>query len=758
MLRSSRRWLAFLIGAVALVLACPGGALAATAPGDSGSVEAETQQAKSYRWVNEGGPYGGNVFTVTLCVGTPDVLYAATSNGVFKSTDGAATWQPTGPLRRDGSQTLVSDVAVSATDADIVYAADGSLHKSTDGGASWTTLRPDGRRSGGANGVEVDPKEPDTVYVWDQSRGVCKSTDGGESWEIKSTGLSNFAFWSFEVDAHFPATLFAVTWCKQATYVSSDGGATWSKSDGTIEDLTIKKLERDPDNPKAFTLVLVDNDRELIFESPNGMNWNTRSKNAWHLMPMQLSIDKDDPKSMSLPILNHDARDVFVTTDGAETWHLVELPFDPRELKAMRADSTRAGILYAARQKDVYYFSDDGGESWEFFYSAESDPDAEQTATIDELRTCFLYGIGPVDERFRWTVSRMIPHPSDPNIVYRADYSSVGVLKTVDFGKHWVAANEGLSAYPTRSIACDGDTPGVVYACSAYAVHKSTDGGKSWKEAKPSQLMNGALLAVHPLDPQIVLVAENYQRSSADISADGGETWRQIEEISASRVEAIVFDSKNADTFYILADTGIFETTDRGRTWHSTGRPFKTSYHMLSGNFPGTCQASADVIYQIHDQRKLLRSTDVGQTWKELTLPKTASYIRSVHVYSVDPRRVIVADQRNKLSISDDAGDTWRAIPAARRLRRNGWWVHCIGMDPADPDVFYVSCPYGGGGILRTQDGGKTFDELATGLPGPHVVQIVVSPADGAVYAATDGAGVYRLVIEEETKPDENEE
>jgi photosystem II stability/assembly factor-like uncharacterized protein len=717
-------------------------ALAAQTAEDDATPRVKSAAPETYRWVNEGGPYGGGVEAVTLCAGNPDVLYAATANGVFKSTDGAATWKPAASLSKDGTRSRCRDVAVDPTNPDIVYAAADDLYKSTDGGTSWVLLTPDGGRSGAAYDVEIDPKNPDTIYVCDINLGVLKSTDGGGTWQLKSTGLINPRFSMFEMDPHFPHTLYGRTWRRKAIYVSSDGGATWRKSAGTIEGVTLKDLKKDPNNPRKLTIVLVHADGEVTFEGHNnGSFWH--SPGAGVLRPEGLIVDKEHPQSLQLSVLKYDEQDVYITTDGAETWRAIELPFRHDELKGIRASTTTSDILYAGTMSDVYYYSDDGGESWEFFYSAASDPDAEQTATIAELRTCFLYGLGRVDEQSRWTGWKMIPHPSKPNVVYRAEYSSEGVLKTRDFGKNWLAANEGLNAFSVINIACDPKAPGLVYALTAHTIHKSTDGAKTWKRLDPGALAYNRLLAVHPLDPQIVLVARDYDQAAVVISTDRGETWRTISEIPRTRTEAFVFDSKNADTFYALTNDGVYETTDRGGKWHATGESFKVSYHGLDGASPGTFQTSADVIYRTEDQRRLYRSTDVGKTWEQIKSLPADSMIQFIHV---DPKTAIVVDWQDRLLVTNDAGDTWRTIKLPGRKLR---WIRSIGMHPTDRDVLYLCSLRGGPGVLRTRDGGKTFEQLSNGLPGLGVVQIVVSPADGAVYAATDGAGVYRLETRE---------
>ena len=73
---------------------------------------------------------------------TPSNLYASTGFGIFKSTDGAATWNPTGSL---GSAGPVAAVAVDPVNSGVVYASVGNaqgagIYKSTDAAATFIAI------------------------------------------------------------------------------------------------------------------------------------------------------------------------------------------------------------------------------------------------------------------------------------------------------------------------------------------------------------------------------------------------------------------------------------------------------------------------------------------------------------------------------------------------------------------------------------------------------------------------------------------
>src|SRR5215468_6479119 len=139
------------------------------------------------------GPVGGQAVAFAISGGAAPVVYAATSGGVFRSTDAGGSWLPPGSGLTNSS---VLGVAVDPQNAQVVYAGtDGSgVFKSTDGGATWQAASGGFDKPLAATSVAalvVDPGNSQVVYAATLGSGVFKSGNAGVDWSAVENGLTS---------------------------------------------------------------------------------------------------------------------------------------------------------------------------------------------------------------------------------------------------------------------------------------------------------------------------------------------------------------------------------------------------------------------------------------------------------------------------------------------------------------------------------------------------------------------------------------
>ncbi len=176
----------------------------------------------------------------------PNIVYAAVRNnphpvwdplvvtyrglGIYRSTDGGATWQPANDANTGDEG--IGALVVHPTDPQTVYAAsyfDGGVFKTTDGGQTWTAVN---------NGLPqpyppiktmaMDPNSPDTLFIGGP-KGVFRTTDGGATWTQLAAGLDPFAeVTGIVIDPSNGQVVYVAT-SRLGVFYSADGGDTFQQ-------------------------------------------------------------------------------------------------------------------------------------------------------------------------------------------------------------------------------------------------------------------------------------------------------------------------------------------------------------------------------------------------------------------------------------------------------------------------------------------------------------------------------------------------
>ncbi|MGH7209212.1 MAG: WD40/YVTN/BNR-like repeat-containing protein, partial [Nitrospiraceae bacterium] len=171
------------------------------------------------------------VVTLALDATQPTTMYAGTSGGVYKSVNGAARWEKVNeglvsPDILESSRALgVTAIQVDPHVTGMLYAATlNGLYKSTDRAQSWARLAqslPDQMISA----MVLDRSVAGVIYVASRE-GVHKSEDGGTTWIAINRGLASLNIRSLVQSPTDPKTWYAGT-NGSGLYRSRDGGGTW---------------------------------------------------------------------------------------------------------------------------------------------------------------------------------------------------------------------------------------------------------------------------------------------------------------------------------------------------------------------------------------------------------------------------------------------------------------------------------------------------------------------------------------------------
>ena len=159
-----------------------------------------------------GGPPGGPVSSVAVHAATPTTVYASTEfGGVFKSLDGGDTWVAA-ESGLAGINSVASLVIAPSTPSTLYAATDQGVFRSTDGAATWIQ-KPFNLDViiTNVSALAVDPGSSTTVYAGADNGLLYKSIDGGDTWTAANSGLSSTTIKSLVIDPSTPLTIYAGT-------------------------------------------------------------------------------------------------------------------------------------------------------------------------------------------------------------------------------------------------------------------------------------------------------------------------------------------------------------------------------------------------------------------------------------------------------------------------------------------------------------------------------------------------------------------
>jgi photosystem II stability/assembly factor-like uncharacterized protein len=330
-------------------------------------------------------------------------------------------------------------------------------------------------------------------------------------------------------------------------------------------------------------------------------------------------------------------------------------------------------------------------------------------------------------------------HPTRRQEFYAA-HAVGGLWKTTNNAITWTPVFENEGSYSIGVVTIDPSNPNTVWVGTgennsqrsvAYGdgVYKSLDGGQSWSNMGLRRSEHISQIHVDPEDSENVLVAAQgpLWNSGGDRglyrTIDGGETWQRILETDDyTGVNEFVVHPENPG--HIIASTvqrgrhvwgivgggpgsGLWKTTDGGQTWRelTAGIPAGDKGRIGLAMAPSSPNIVYAIVFAEDDKSGFYRSTDFGESWTKRSdrMSNDAQYYNEITVDPQNPERVFSVDTFSW--ITEDGGLTWERLGLKRRHVDD----HAFWIDPQMTEHLYVG---GDGGIYESWDRGRTWRHI----------------------------------------------
>ncbi|MBX2815049.1 MAG: hypothetical protein KTR24_03595 [Saprospiraceae bacterium] len=314
--------------------------------------------------------------------------------------------------------------------------------------------------------------------------------------------------------------------------------------------------------------------------------------------------------------------------------------------------------------------------------------------------------IGPTLNGARAESVQLVPQL--PGTMYAA-YGSGGLWKTTNNGLDWLPIFEGQAAPGIGDVAVAPSNPNIVYVATGESlrkqrnftmpgngIYRSNDGGLTWQHKGLAHNWHCGELVVHPLEPNIVMVAAMGKFWSPDTAQgiyrteNGGSSWEKV----------LYVDDKTR------ANDVVFAPSDPSIAYAS----------MWANNIDSALMES---VYG--PTSGIYRSEDKGKTWKPVLngLPIDArtgriglavSYQNPNKVYALIDNLNNDRTEASEIYRTEDGGQSWHRTHQSPQLFSSviGWYFADIYCSPDDDEEIYAL----GVRLAHSLDGGRHFEFL----------------------------------------------
>ncbi|MEI8281820.1 MAG: hypothetical protein WCG75_05400, partial [Armatimonadota bacterium] len=615
---------------------------------------------------------GGRIMDIAVQDSNSNIFYVASaSGGLWKTINGGISFDCVFDY---GGSVSMGSIGLSKSNPNIIYLGTGEqssrnstawgdgVYKSEDAGKTWHHIGLTDTRHIGR--VVVHPTNPNIVYVaavgrlWGRSeeRGVYKSINGGKSWDLVFTQGNRAGVVDLDMDPSDPNTLYACAWDRlRWAYLFQSGGM----------------------------------ESGMFKSTDGGAHWH-QMKNGLptgELGRSAISVYQKDPRILlatveyrvpgaAVRVSNDDDEanmDDQYAQQGGGTPPATAPKQDPKKAAtpqkpAQKPDPRMAQVNGTQMNGGGMFMSHDKGETWEFVRQHNPRPFYFSNPNID---------------------------PNDSNRIY---IGGLNLQMTPDGGKTWSNLAPNVIHADHHAMWIDPkDSSHLITGCDG-GVYQSRDMGKTWYHH--NTLPIGQFYAVS-FDGQIPYWVYGGLQDNGGWALPTQNPRGYVNPIDAINLnggDGFYAEADHVDSEYVYSESqgGAAQRTNR-----KTGQRRSIQPRSIEGA-PARYNWNTPIHISPHDNKtiyigaqRLMMSTNRGDTWKAISPDLT----------TMNPWKITRIDIAKRISVNPE--DT-------------GAENHCtiVTIDESAMEKGRIACGSDDGLVNVTLDGGKTWDDVTSHIPG----------------------------------------
>lgn len=540
------------------------------------------------------------VWDIVLNPKNPNVVYAATSEGIYKTINGGNSWYQLLGYK------MVIDLMINPVDTGVLYASIGNLlsnsplstaevgiFKSTNSGLNWTKLTGGlpaiwtGKATldmykGNPNylyaNIANDP--PANTYV-----GYYKSTNAGLNWTVGSTSVpSGNQGWYNQghiVKSNDPNSILVGTLNVEK---STNGGVSFSTKSSWSAWNTGATPPGQPEGPSNFVHADVHyfasnpKDPNKIYIAADGGLYRTNDfgntfyscNGGYVTSQFYASLGNSNTDSIFCIGGLQDNRSAFY--QGTTAWYKTF----SGDGTCSQVNSQNPAICYTAYHNGSISKSENGGINWNGDINS---PPGAYPETGNETNYCFN--------------TPYVCCISNPNILY---IGGVSVYKSINAGLDWQTQFTFPGGSKALSIAVSSTSTDTAYigvlpgTSSNAAVYRTTNGGTNWVDVSGGMIPNRYPTRVHVnryFSKEVYVTFGGFGTAHVLKSTNAGLNWTNItSNLPDVPTHSIVVDPVYPQNIYVGNDLGVYVSTNGGTNWfeYKNGMPYALVFDLTLVN------------------------------------------------------------------------------------------------------------------------------------------------------------------------------